>query len=55
MLIDKGDAKEQFKIGEFYRDGYGTEKNIAKAKEYFKKSYDQGYQESKESLDKLNR
>ena len=45
-LADKGDADGQFRMGEFYRDGYGVPKDEAKARDYFTKSAAQGYKDA---------
>jgi len=41
-LADKGDAAGMLRMGEIYRDGYGVEKDLAKAKIYLQKAADAG-------------
>lgn len=42
----KGDAKAQTALGNMYHDGFGVEKDIAKALEWYRKAVDQGYGEA---------
>jgi len=42
----KGDAKAQTALGNMYHDGFGVEKDIAKALEWYRKAVDQGYAEA---------
>ncbi len=53
-LADKGDADGQFRMGEFYRDGYGVPKDEAKARDYFTKSAAQGYKDAARALERLD-
>ena len=51
---DKGDAYGLLRMGERYRDGDGVDKDLAKAKEYFKKAVAAGSPTAAEELSKLN-
>lgn len=42
-MAESGFAKAQCAVGEYYEDGWGTEKNLEKAFEWYKRSADQQY------------
>jgi TPR repeat protein len=50
---NRGDAYGQFRMGERYRDGDGVKKDIETAREWLRKSADQGYVDAKKELARL--
>lgn len=53
-LADKGDAYGQLRMGERFLTGDGVEKNETKAREYLKRSADQGNETAKAVLEKMS-
>jgi TPR repeat protein len=50
---DGGHSESQFRIGEAYMFGRGVEKDMGKAKEYYQKAANQGYEQAQQILSKL--
>jgi hypothetical protein len=49
----KGDSYDEYRMGQRYRDGDGVPKDLAKAREWFKKASDQGERNATEELSEL--
>jgi len=49
-LAQQGHAGSQYNLGDCYERGIGTEKDFAKAVEWYRKAAEQGYEDAKESL-----
>jgi len=49
-LAEKGDAKSQYNVGQFYRQGKGVLKSDKLAAKWYKKSAEQGYDEAQYAL-----
>jgi len=47
------DSNAQFNLGFMYRNGYGVEKSIEKAVQWYQKSADQGDADAKVQLNKI--
>lgn len=47
---EKGDAKAQYKMGIFYKEGQGVEKSYTEAKIWLRKAAVQGYSKAIEEL-----
>lgn len=47
----KGNAHDQFAVGEMFEKGLGTPKDLTKANFWYKKSADQGFREARRKLD----
>ena len=52
-LAELGIAIDQYELGLCCMDGLGVERDLAKAKEWFKKAADQGCEDAKKALKKL--
>ena len=52
---DEGDSYCSSRLGNIYQYGRGVQKNVAKAKEYYKKAIDQGSTDAKEYLAELEK
>ena len=43
-----------FELGELYREGFGVDANLSKAKQYYRKACDLGFDEGCKTLNRLN-
>ena len=48
-----GNARAMYKLGCFYENGTSVKRDTAKAKEWYQKAIDEGYEDAKEALKKL--
>lgn len=52
-MADYGNPEAQVKLGEMYEEGHGTEQDYEKARQWYQKAVDQGYEPAKNKLVKL--
>jgi hypothetical protein len=53
LAAEQGHVAAQYNIGIMYEQGIGTAKDRAKAKQWFKKAADQGYEPARRRMQNL--